>query len=112
MRKQEIVELARGLKETYKTNDPYELAGIFGIKVLEKDHSYKGFKAQAAFLRNSTYPGKADDFLAALYAAKVLLITLIFCDMHWYREILNRSMFPEKQYYHTDGISSMTQRNS
>ena len=47
MRNQEIVDLARGLKETYKTNDPYELAEIFGIRVEEKDHAHKGFKAQA-----------------------------------------------------------------
>lgn len=47
MRKQEIVDFARGLRETYHTNDPFDLAEIFGIKILERDHWYKGFKAQA-----------------------------------------------------------------
>ena len=46
-RKQEIVEFARGLKNTYGTNDPYELAEIFGIRILERDHGHRGFKAQA-----------------------------------------------------------------
>ena len=47
MRKQEIVDFARGLRKTYNTNDPYELSELFGIKILERDHWYKGFKAQA-----------------------------------------------------------------
>ena len=46
MRRQEIVEFARGLRNTYKTNDPYELADIFGIKIMER-LGCKSFKAQA-----------------------------------------------------------------
>ncbi len=52
MRKQEIVDFARGLKNTYGTNDPYELARIFGIRILERSYGYKGFKAQAVKFRN------------------------------------------------------------
>ncbi len=81
MRKQEIVELARGLKETYKTNDPYELANIFGIRVLEKDHSFKGFKAQAVKFRgyapyiaiNANYTELAKKVLCAHELGHILL---------------------------------------
>lgn len=54
MRKQEIVDLATGLKNTYHTNDPYELARIFGIRVLEREHCIKGFKAHAVKFRGYT----------------------------------------------------------
>ncbi|WP_026527810.1 ImmA/IrrE family metallo-endopeptidase [Butyrivibrio sp. VCD2006] len=47
MRKEEIVEFATGLKRTYHTSDPYELAKIFGIRVEENIPCMKWFKAQA-----------------------------------------------------------------
>ena len=47
MKREEIVEFATGLKRTYHTNDPYELARIFGIKVEEQLECMKWFKAQA-----------------------------------------------------------------
>ncbi len=47
MRKQEIVNFVNGLKKTYGTNDPYALAELFGIKIIERDGGFKWFKAQA-----------------------------------------------------------------
>ncbi|WP_051226561.1 ImmA/IrrE family metallo-endopeptidase [Butyrivibrio sp. MC2013] len=53
-RKQEIVEFVTGLKNTYHTSDPFKLAEIFGIKVMESDSGAKWFKAHAVKFRGYT----------------------------------------------------------
>lgn len=73
MRKQEIVDFAFGLKRTYHTNDPYALADLFGIRILERGGSHKGFKAQAIKFRgyapyiviNSRYSDNSKKILCA-----------------------------------------------
>lgn len=42
----EITKYARELKEFYNTDDPYELAKIYGITVIEIEPCFKDFKAQ------------------------------------------------------------------
>lgn len=54
MRKQEIVDFATGLKQMYHTADPFKIAEIFGIRVMEYDSCYKGFKAHAVKFRGYT----------------------------------------------------------
>ncbi len=51
MRRQEIVDFVNGLKKTYDTSDPYRLAEIFGIRIMERDNCSKWFKAQAVKFR-------------------------------------------------------------
>ena len=73
MRKQEIVDFANGLRNTYHTNDPFEIAKIWGIRILERDHGFKGFKAQAVKFRgyapyiaiNSNYTEASKKILCA-----------------------------------------------
>lgn len=45
-RTKEIINLAYCLKKTLKTKDPFEIAKIYGIKVLLWDTTIEGFKAQ------------------------------------------------------------------
>ena len=42
----EIISLARGIKQTWKTNDPYKIAKHLGIVVLHRDNCIKDFTAQ------------------------------------------------------------------
>lgn len=46
MRAADIVALAKGLRDSWKTNDPFEIAKKFGIEVLFRDVAIKGFTAQ------------------------------------------------------------------
>lgn len=43
----EIVDFATGLKNTYHTCDPFEIAKIFGISIMETGSCPKWFKAHA-----------------------------------------------------------------
>ncbi len=45
-RAKEIIEFARQLKRHWSTNDPYELAAIYGYQVSERESCYPGFTAQ------------------------------------------------------------------
>ncbi len=73
MRKQEIVDFALGLKRTYHTDDPFALAELFGIRILERSECHKGFKAQAIKFRgyapyiviNSKYTDSSKKILCA-----------------------------------------------
>jgi len=53
MKTQQIVAYARDLRKQYNTNDPYKLAEIFGIRVLERKLC-KSVKAQT--LKVKGYP--------------------------------------------------------
>ena len=46
MRAADIVALAKGLRDSWNTNDPFEIAKKFGIEVLFRDAAIKGFTAQ------------------------------------------------------------------
>ena len=46
MRAANIVALAKGLRDSWNTNDPFEIAKKFGIEVLFRDVAIKGFTAQ------------------------------------------------------------------
>lgn len=46
MRAADIVALAKGLRDRWNTNDPFEIAKKFGIEVLFRDVAIKGFTAQ------------------------------------------------------------------
>lgn len=46
MRAADIVALAKGLRDSWNTNDPFEIAKKFGIEVLFRDVAIKGFTAQ------------------------------------------------------------------
>lgn len=51
-RRQEIVDLATDLKRFYHTCDPFKIAEIFGIRVIESDSCFKNFKAHAIKFNN------------------------------------------------------------
>lgn len=80
-RKQEIVDFVNGLKRTYHTCDPFKLADIYGIKVLEYDSCSKWFKAHAVQFRgyapyiaiNSKYTDSSKVVLCAHELGHVLL---------------------------------------
>ena len=42
-RAKDIIEFARQLKRHWRTNDPYELAIIYGYQVSERESCYPGF---------------------------------------------------------------------
>ena len=46
MRAADIVALAKGLRDSWNTNAPFEIAKKFGIEVLFRDVAIKGFTAQ------------------------------------------------------------------
>ena len=46
MRAADIVALAKGLRDSWNTNDPFEIAKKFGIEVLFREVAIKGFTAQ------------------------------------------------------------------
>ena len=46
MRSKDIIALARGIKDSWQTNDPYEIAERLGIVVLHRDTNIKDFTAQ------------------------------------------------------------------
>ena len=46
MRAADIVALSKGLRDSWNTNDPFEIAKKFGIEVLFRDVAIKGFTAQ------------------------------------------------------------------
>lgn len=46
MQAKDIIALARGIKESWQTNDPYEIAERLGIVVLHRDTNIKDFTAQ------------------------------------------------------------------
>ena len=54
MRTEEILGLVKGLIETWKTNDPYEIAKIYGIKVMTRSLNLKSYKAQT--IKMQQYP--------------------------------------------------------
>ena len=80
-RRQEIVDLATGLKNTYNTSDPFKIAEIFGIRVIERDSCFKNFKAHAVkfenyapyIVINSKYSDIAKKVLCAHELGHVLL---------------------------------------
>ncbi len=73
MRKQEIVDFVNDMKRTYQTNDPYEIAEIYGIGVEERPSCWKGFTAQAVKFKgyapyiviNGTYPERSRRIMCA-----------------------------------------------
>ncbi len=73
MRKQEIVDFVNDMKRTYQTNDPYEIAGIYGIAIDEKPFCWPGFKAQAVkfdgyapyIMINGSYPERSKRIMCA-----------------------------------------------
>ncbi len=73
MRRQEIVDFANDLKNTYQTNDPYEIAEIYGISIHERTECIKGFTAQAIkfkgyvpyILINGNYPERSRRVMCA-----------------------------------------------
>ena len=46
MQTKDIIALARGIKDSWQTNDPYKIAERLGIVVLERDTNIKDFTAQ------------------------------------------------------------------
>lgn len=46
MQAKDIIALARGIKDSWQTNDPYEIANRLGIEVLHRDTDIKNFTAQ------------------------------------------------------------------
>ena len=46
MQAKDIIALARNIKDSWKTNDPYEIANRLGIVVLNRDNNIKEFTAQ------------------------------------------------------------------
>ena len=53
-RTNEIIRFAVGLRETYHTRDPFEIAKILGIEVVQKANSFKDFTAHTIKIPN--YP--------------------------------------------------------
>ena len=54
MQAKDIIALARGIKVSWQTNDPYEIAERLGIVVLHRDTNIKDFTAQT--LKFPSYP--------------------------------------------------------
>ena len=54
MRAQQIVKLAKDIRQNWNTSDPYEIARKFGIIVSDRDVDVKGFKAH--ILKTEGYP--------------------------------------------------------
>ena len=54
MNAKDIIALARDIKTSWHTNDPYEIAKHLGITVLDRKASFKGFTAQT--IKISGYP--------------------------------------------------------
>lgn len=54
MNTEDIISLARDIKTSWKTNDPYEIATRLGITVLHRKNIFKGFTAQT--IKCSGYP--------------------------------------------------------
>lgn len=46
MQAKDIIALARGIKDAWQTNDPYEIAERLGIVVLHRDTNINDFTAQ------------------------------------------------------------------
>lgn len=46
MRNNDIVRFAREIREYWNTNDPYVIAGKYGIEVVFRNHCFTGFTAQ------------------------------------------------------------------
>lgn len=46
MQAKDIISLARNMKDSWKTNDPYEIAKRLGIVVLHRDTNIRDFTAQ------------------------------------------------------------------
>ena len=46
MQAKDIIALARGIKDSWQTNDPYKIAERLGIVVLHRDTNIKDFTAQ------------------------------------------------------------------
>lgn len=54
MNAQDIIALARDIKNSWHTNDPYKIAERFGIVVLHRENNIKGFTAQT--IKMAGYP--------------------------------------------------------
>ena len=54
MQAKDIIALARDIKETWQTNDPYKIAERLGIVVLDRDTNIKDFTAQT--IKVAGYP--------------------------------------------------------
>ena len=54
MNAKDIIALARDIKSSWHTNDPYKIAERLGIVVLHRDNKIKGFTAQT--VKISGYP--------------------------------------------------------
>lgn len=54
MNAKDIISLARDIKTTWNTNDPYKIAKRLGIAVLFRDNCIKGFTAQT--IKMEGYP--------------------------------------------------------
>ena len=54
MQAKDIIALARGIKDSWQTNDPYKIAERLGIVVLHRDTNIKDFTAQT--LKFPSYP--------------------------------------------------------
>lgn len=54
MRTEEILRFVNEIKENWKTNDPYKIAEIYGIKVISRNLKTDSYKAQTIKMQN--YP--------------------------------------------------------
>lgn len=71
MQAKDIIALARNIKKSWQTNDPYEIAERFGIVILEREPEIKDFKAHT--MKFPGYPTVITiNSNYSLYARKVL----------------------------------------
>ena len=54
MNAKDIIALARDIKTSWNTNDPYKIANYLGITVLHRENAFKGFTAQT--IKVNGYP--------------------------------------------------------
>ena len=52
MRTEKILKFVEGIKENWKTNNPYEIAEIYGIKVINRNLNVNAYKAQTIKMEN------------------------------------------------------------
>lgn len=54
MKASEIIKIAKDIRRTWKTKDPYKIAEKLGIEVVERNANIKGFKAHT--IKTEGYP--------------------------------------------------------
>ena len=87
-RAREIISFAKGIRDCWHTNDPFELASIFGFKIKYLDSCYPDFKAQVIGIDgypivisiNNKYSTKAKTVLCAHELGHALLHTDNVCN--------------------------------